>query len=59
MACGIDERGDWPVRALLAHQQSAATRHGNEGGAGDGQEEVAGLRGITLAADGGGAEAAG
>ena len=59
MACGIDERSDWPVRALLAHQQSAATRHGNEGGAGDGQEEVARICGITFPADGGGAEAAG
>src|SRR3546814_12395738 len=59
MACGIDERSDWPVRALLAHQQSAATRHSNEGGASDGHQEVAWICGITFTADGGGAETAG
>src|SRR3546814_11499533 len=59
MACGIDERSDWPVRALLAHQQSAATRHSNEGGASAGHQEVAWICGITFTADGGGAETAG
>src|SRR3546814_17150305 len=58
MACGIDERSDWPVRALLAHQKSAATRHSNEGGASDGHHAVAWICGITFTADGGGAETA-
>src|SRR3546814_4989722 len=40
-------------------QQSAATRHSNEGGASDGHQEVAWICGITFTADGGGAETAG